>query len=38
LPDADVALLGGCGHNVIAERTAVVMDAITRLAEKTKRP
>jgi pimeloyl-ACP methyl ester carboxylesterase len=34
LPDADVVLLGGCGHNVIAERTAVVLEAITRLAEK----
>jgi pimeloyl-ACP methyl ester carboxylesterase len=34
LPDADLTLLGGCGHNVIAERTADVIAAIARFVEK----
>ncbi len=34
LPDADITLLGGCGHNVIAERTAEVIAAIETLLEK----
>ena len=31
LPDADLCLLGGCGHNVIAERSDEVLAAIGRL-------
>ena len=31
LPRADLTLLGGCGHNVIAERTAEVVAAINQL-------
>jgi pimeloyl-ACP methyl ester carboxylesterase len=38
LPGADLILLGGCGHNVIAERTADVIATITRLVEKNKLP
>jgi pimeloyl-ACP methyl ester carboxylesterase len=34
LPHADLVLLGGCGHNVIAERTADVIAAIDRLSEE----
>ena len=34
LPDADIMLLGACGHNVIYERTADVIAAIERLSER----
>jgi len=34
LPDADITLLGACGHNVIYERTADVIAAIERLSER----
>ena len=34
LPRADLTLLGGCGHNVIAERTADVVAAITQLTTR----
>jgi pimeloyl-ACP methyl ester carboxylesterase len=34
LPDADAILLGGCGHNVIYERTADVIAVIQRLSER----
>lgn len=34
LPHADLTLLGGCGHNVIAERTTAVLETIARLAEE----
>lgn len=34
LPQADLTLLGGCGHNVIAERTADVLAAITQLTTR----
>ena len=37
MPQADVILLGDCGHNVIAERTSEVLSAITRLVEKNER-
>jgi pimeloyl-ACP methyl ester carboxylesterase len=34
MPLADLILLGGCGHNVITERTSDVVAAIETLAEK----
>jgi pimeloyl-ACP methyl ester carboxylesterase len=34
LPDADLTLLGACGHNVISERTADVIATIERLIER----
>ena len=34
IPNADVTLLGGCGHNVIYERTADVITTIERLSER----
>jgi pimeloyl-ACP methyl ester carboxylesterase len=34
LPEADLIMLGGCGHNAIAERTADVLSTIDRLVEK----
>jgi len=36
IPDADVTLLGGCGHNVIAERTAEVLSTVERLVAENK--
>lgn len=37
LPDADLTLLGACGHNVIYERTADVVAAIECLTERVDR-
>ena len=34
LPRADLLLLGACGHNVIAERTAEVVAAVSQLTRK----
>lgn len=34
LPQADITLLGGCGHNVISERLDEVVAIIDRLADK----
>jgi len=34
LPGADLTLFGGCGHNLIAERTEAVLVTIARLAEE----